>query len=509
MPEFTPAQRDASTYRALDACVVAGPGSGKTTVLVERYRALVEEEQFSIDSILAITFTEKAAANMKSKLAAQFEGNPALRREFESAWVSTIHGFCAQLLRRHAVAAGVDPRFRVLDERQSDNLQHECLYAAVNHLAETRRDDALDLIEVLQSPDMIGPMQDVYDAIRSAGMTVDQVRGRPSPIDPITLRDVLVELEAALRVWAIQGTLAQKKQYGLLTEWKTNAPVDDESLAAISQWVADCPMSLGAVPTEYRERLKNVRDEWIRKRLLMAMLDRARAPHRTTIFDVLARFDTRYRERKAELGGLDFNDLERYVVRLLTDNEKVREQQRKQFRQIMLDEFQDINDQQWQLLDLLRAPDTFFAVGDINQSIYGFRHAKPEIFEAYREKTLDKHYTELLDNFRSRQQILSCVETLLDGKPGIQPRRLNAGKTFAPKFGASIEVIKAVADERADASEMEARWIAHRILAMRRDGRRWCDFAVLVRTGDGMRPVLRAFDAANIPYVSSRQDSSC
>src|ERR1039458_9667019 len=99
---FTRDQLDAVdvAQRHLDTCVVAGPGSGKTTVLVEYFRRLVEA---GVDPlrILAITFTEKAAGNMRKKLAV----------EFRDAWVSTVHGFCARLLRENAVFAGVDPEF--------------------------------------------------------------------------------------------------------------------------------------------------------------------------------------------------------------------------------------------------------------------------------------------------------------------------------------------------------------------------------------------------------------
>ncbi len=101
---------------------MAGPGSGKTTVLVEYFRRLVEA---GVDPlrILAITFTEKAAGNMRKKLGQAFQASPATRARMERAWVSTVHGFCARLLRENAVFAGVDPEFYVADERESWRLQ--------------------------------------------------------------------------------------------------------------------------------------------------------------------------------------------------------------------------------------------------------------------------------------------------------------------------------------------------------------------------------------------------
>src|SRR5215831_405951 len=105
-----------------DSCVVAGPGSGKTTVLVERFRRLVREAGIPPSRILAITFTEKAATNMKQKLAEAFRDRPEERRQLERAYVSTVHGFCMRLLRENAIFAGIDPEFRILDERQAGTM---------------------------------------------------------------------------------------------------------------------------------------------------------------------------------------------------------------------------------------------------------------------------------------------------------------------------------------------------------------------------------------------------
>ena len=97
---FTKEQERAIDIERLgqDACIVAGPGSGKTTVLVERYRRLVASG-VNPARIIAITFTEKAAANMRSKLAKAFQDSPETLRELDRAHVSTIHAFCSRLLR--------------------------------------------------------------------------------------------------------------------------------------------------------------------------------------------------------------------------------------------------------------------------------------------------------------------------------------------------------------------------------------------------------------------------
>ena len=115
-----------------DTCVVAGPGSGKTTVLIERFRGLVESGVSPL-RILAITFTEKATHQMRERLATAFEGQPELILQIQRAYVSTVHGFCTRLLRENAILAGVDPRFRVLNEQEEFALERRSV------------DDALDL----------------------------------------------------------------------------------------------------------------------------------------------------------------------------------------------------------------------------------------------------------------------------------------------------------------------------------------------------------------------------
>src|SRR5436305_6979395 len=151
---FTPLQQEAVTWREKDVCVVAGPGSGKTTVLVERFFRLVENHGFGLPQILAITFTEKAAANMKAKIAKAFESDPARHGEVENAWISTIHGFCTRLLKENAVAAGIDPGFSVLDQYEAEDLQRECMTEALDTTLAERRSETLALMAALSQPDV-------------------------------------------------------------------------------------------------------------------------------------------------------------------------------------------------------------------------------------------------------------------------------------------------------------------------------------------------------------------
>jgi ATP-dependent exoDNAse (exonuclease V) beta subunit len=500
--DFTALQKDAIAWRAKDVCVVAGPGSGKTTVLVERFFRLVEDHGFDLHQILAITFTEKAAANMKAKIAKAFEDNPAKQAEVDRAWISTIHGFCTRLLKENAVAAGIDPAFSVLDQYEAEDLQRECMSQALDALLSERREETLRMMAALAQADIAWHLIRTWDAIRSAGLEIAEVRAKPNPAPLVTVADLVRELRAALDWRPV--SLVQREEHAALRGWLQRMEREKTPDAVYSH-----KPTLNRIPPGPRALIKALRDESItayRESLLNAGI----APHRSMIFDIFERFIEIYTQRKEAIARLDFADLERHAIRLLRDKAGVCDRVRRRFRQIMLDEYQDINEQQQSLVDLIRGDDVFFGVGDVNQSIYGFRHAKPDIFRHYREQVRQagKHLAPLDDNFRSRADILRCVEEVLSGAEGIEQRDLVSRGEFGSKNGPSIEVIRVLADEREEGSEREAGWIAHRILELRLEhGYAFGDFGIMCRTAEAMEPILRALESRNIPYVCGRRQS--
>ena len=114
------AQQLAAVEARGEVFVSAGAGTGKTSVLVERFVRAVCDDGLDVDSILVITYTRKAAGELRARIRAALHarGRADLARELDGAWISTIHGFCARLLRAHPFAVGIDPRFRELDEEQ-------------------------------------------------------------------------------------------------------------------------------------------------------------------------------------------------------------------------------------------------------------------------------------------------------------------------------------------------------------------------------------------------------
>src|SRR3989440_6443728 len=150
--------------------VSAGAGTGKTMVLVERFARAVCDHGVDVDSILVITYTEKAAGELRSRIRARLveTGRPELARELDGAWISTIHGFCHRLLRAHPFAAGVDPRFRVLDESQGRVLRSEAFETALEAFCADDDPERLRLLALYGAANLRRMLIGVYETLRSA-----------------------------------------------------------------------------------------------------------------------------------------------------------------------------------------------------------------------------------------------------------------------------------------------------------------------------------------------------
>ena len=496
---YTPAQQAAVdvSRRGRDACVVAGPGSGKTTVLVEYFRRLVEHGTDPL-RILAITFTEKAAGNMRSRLADAFRDDAEVRAKLERAWVSTVHGFCARLLHENAVFAGIDPEFTVADERESWRMQQDSMADALSEMLAEHQTAMRKLIRGLSSYEFEEAVLSAYDAMRGAGVRVEELMGLGIP--PGTTRvDITDTVRAIRRETLSNWTLMQREQLmGALegAESIVNAVGSLRALQAIEAF--ECNLNKCKRGNNVYNLLQRLKDQV--KDVQYSLITEHYEAERETLLDVLRRFDRNYRERKRAASVLDFSDLEEFAVGLLDEHADTRESVRAQFDHILMDEFQDTNGQQARLMQLVRAPGNFYAVGDINQSIFGFRHAEPEGFARYQKEVAASRgrLVELTDNFRSRPHVLSAVETIANGAGGIVPRPLVARREF--------EEPRELCVEAASAGDLttEARWVARRIVELAAEGFAARDFAVLVRNTEVIPEFTAAFDEAGIPYVVNR-----
>ena len=518
-------QYAAVTRTGQDVCVVAGPGSGKTRVLVERFQWLVRQGIPPL-RILAITFTEKAAHELKERLVRSFEDQPEYRREIERAYVSTLHAFCMRLLRENAIAAGLDPRFEILDERQAIAQQHMAATQALDELYERQPETLRGLLAAWETNDPAKDLLEVYEAIRVSGADVaDLDRDLPPACEAVerllqTVREML-----APSARPKPGSAGAAK-FDAMLEWLSAAsilrerPITAEHFRFLER--LKCSKNAFKAGHPSRELVEEVR-----KRLLpeafAALTGEFHKAHRKALADVLKRFDALYREHKRKLSVLDFSDLEERAILLLRSNPELRRKIQSNFDAVLMDELQDTNPLQWELMDLVRRPGRFFAVGDINQSIYGFRHAEPEVFQRYRERVEQDggQIDRLGRNHRSRPEILAAVAQLTDNCDGIMPNPLEAGRRFFNKPEPSIEVIAAKNADPEEAALIEARWIARRIREIegvlhvderssegtRSRPARFSDIAVLVRNTRAVDCIEQAFREFSVPFLMNRGHS--
>ena len=167
---FTDEQLVAIERRDGDLLLDASAGSGKTSVLVERFARSVLEDEIDVGAILTITFTEKAAAEMRDRIRHRLRelGADEAARATEGAFISTIHGFCARVLRAHALAAGLDPAFVVLDAPDAERIADAVFEEALEELAR-HAPPAIDLIAGYGAGTLRTAIIQVHDELRSRG----------------------------------------------------------------------------------------------------------------------------------------------------------------------------------------------------------------------------------------------------------------------------------------------------------------------------------------------------
>jgi ATP-dependent exoDNAse (exonuclease V) beta subunit len=460
---LTPPQWKAVEAEEARVCIHAGPGSGKTRVLVERVAHRVRHRGLALSRMLALTFTENAAAEMKARLARRFaEEGVAGRREVQQAAISTIHSFCARLLRECAVEAGVDPRFRVLEEVEAAELRARSLDAVLARRWAQDSEAAEEFLGRFQSG-AAGPLLRVYEEILSQGGDPRHVDVQPAHADQVAAK-IYEAIAAISRPWPWQaGVLGGVRR---VMEMAMRVPRTLDALPAALRALreAQAAISLRGADRE-KQTLRELRGNRGDVKelgaippaslgvLKAALVEEAAAEHLQTIAAVLRELDQEYGGRKERLAGLDFDDLERAALRLL-ENPEIAARAAARYREILVDEYQDTSRHQAAILERLAAG-AFFVVGDPRQSIYAFRNADPDNFA--RAQAAADRVLPLDEDFRSRPEIVAAVNAYFTG-PLFPP--LEARESFDAVDRPAVIVHAATADEEGQGRAQEARSLA-------------------------------------------------
>jgi ATP-dependent helicase/nuclease subunit A len=530
---FTDEQRAAIEDRDGSALLAANAGSGKTAVMAERCVEAVLQDGVPVGSILALTFTEKAAGELRDRIRRRFLalGEEEHAREVDAGWIGTIHGFCARVLRSRPLAAGLDPRFEVLDEGAAERLARDAYDRAFEDWAAARGAVAVDVAAAFGAG-LRELVLAAHSTLRSRGQTRPVLPIPAAAPDPDPAELAAARAEAA-RCLATAASVSGDEASGRGRGKKLEEALDALESCDRALGEPGVPVPAVLAPGELKKGSKALeqapcaayRAAWTAYR--QGCADHHARLALVEIADLLIRFGAAYAEAKAARAGLDFEDLELGVRDLLAADPADRERWAERFRLLMVDEFQDTNRLQLDILEALER-DNLFAVGDEFQSIYGFRHADVTIFRE-RRAALGEERTRLLTaNFRSREELLDVLNGAFAPQWAERFAPLLAGGTdsdsgelrlFDPGEPGDTEprVELLVTDSRGWEEDdrlgltgveakphrrAEARVIAHRLRQELEAGRAARDIVVLVRATASLRLFEEALEEQGVPtYV--------
>jgi ATP-dependent helicase/nuclease subunit A len=524
---LNPEQRAAAECLDRPVLVTAGAGSGKTRMLAHRYANAVVPGAVGgwtpagIDEIVAITFTDKAAGEItgRVRLTMQAAGLSEAARAIDEGWISTIHGLCSRLLRRHAFDAGVDPLFSVADTVHVGKLRETAFEEAVNRVL-AEGEGGVRLFDRYR-----------YDALFAACVAVTRklaVLGDPPEsmlLEPAEdARCLLGEAEDLFRRGATTcnmgyaGTSSNPVEHAecceeLSARCSTLRALEDE--AVLSELLA---MLDAYKPLKSLKGLEEVAVEIAAERASLCGRVAAAvvSPYAIAFGRLVGEFSAAYQRRKSMAGVLDFDDLQVRAVELLERRPDLAQRYRRQFRVVMIDEFQDTDALQLRLVEALSDGD-LCTVGDEKQSIYRFRGADIDVYRGHRAKMRADGalVAELAVNYRSCADLLSFVNGVFGseeyfgaGPAGLLKLQPAEARGPAPAEGGTgddprVEMlfIDVHDTDKATARLAEATWIARRLREMCEAGARAGDVAVLVRSYTHAHVYAEALSAEGLRAV--------
>ena len=446
--KFTDEQLTAIETTDKSVLVSAAAGSGKTAVLVERIIGIILDGKADVDEMLVVTFTNAAASEMRLRLARAIRGRIAAHPEdaprlsaqlakLYKAYSTTINSFSLRVIREFFHELDMDPGFATADEAQSELLQREAIselfedafaddaiieggsFRSFLRLYSEERTEDTFMEGMLKAYSKLRSMPDyfewAYEKAEMLKVTPESFAG--SDLQKLMSEDCLDAFKKVLGALNKLQTIFENAGLAEIYEGKlkpqaeaaveiisrlASSGFDDGVLNAIEAFPKAMISVRAADKKELYEpikpEVKRIREKIIKAELdgfknrylvpdFATRLSEMNASYGYTIYylKLLEEFERRYREKKKEHRLMDFSDQEHYAVEILKNKDNA-EILRKRFKYIFVDEYQDTNNIQEHLISSVARPDNVFRVGDIKQSIYKFRQAEPEIFEALYKK---------------------------------------------------------------------------------------------------------------------------
>lgn len=478
MVKWTPEQKRAIELRDHNILVSAAAGSGKTAVLVERIKQLIINDKVGLDRFLIVTFTKAAASEMKEKLLKAIteeiknapENSAFLRKQLDvmaSANISTFHSFALEVIRRYFYLTDVEPDFKIGDEGAVEIIKREVLDQLFEDKFEEGSEEFLDFLRAYGSDrhekalkemflqfyttvqSIPHPMEWLAENTQELNCTKDEFLN--SHIYAYLKEDLKRTIETILDSFHKAMEIAENGEVESIYEkcrgdYESLLPLkkysDEDRINEIGSLLANFkPAQMRAKKAE-QDNYSEIKEDLTRVRnygkdkisdLLERYFSQTMDTYISDMQDVypMARFleklinefDERFRKAKSRKNIIDFSDIEHYALQIL-ENEEAAQEYREKFQFIFVDEYQDSNVMQDALINLIKRENNVFVVGDIKQSIYKFRLAEPEIFQARYRAYADPSDTmsdkiDLNMNFRSKKAVIDTVngvfEELMDG----------------------------------------------------------------------------------------------
>jgi ATP-dependent helicase/nuclease subunit A len=443
--DLKPEQQSAAHTLDRHVSVIAGPGSGKTTVLVERYLNILRHKGASADQIVAITFTNRAANEMRTRLrrevdrilasADQGERRKWLRhkRTLEGAMITTIHGFCSRLLREFPLEAEIDPQFILLDEYQSALLEQTVIDEVVSAEIEGGSDAIAQLALFAGRPALSLMVSKTYGTVRNQGIDLDQSEQETEQYHAKAdeYAECVAKLERQMDEFLNAKGLsagAEAKRCEAAARWPgfrkliQNPPQLRDAArfcAMLEEFRSHTrPSSSPKVKAlvEALDALIWAKD--LKGELPLVAFDLFARDYALSLLSLVRKVDERLIQEKQRMSALGYDDLQLLALNLLRSREAVRRRVAARYRFYLIDEFQDTNGLQQEMVNLLaldpRHRANLFIVGDPKQSIYGFRGADVHVFSTVSAQ-IDSTGGALIPlhaNFRSRPQLIHFFNEL-------------------------------------------------------------------------------------------------
>ena len=480
--EWTKEQQQAISKNKSNILVAAAAGSGKTAVLVERIINKILNEKIDIDKLLVVTFTNAAASEMRERiLNAIYKKIDESENEEEiqnlqkqvvllnKASICTIDSFCLDVVRNNFFEIDISPNFRIADTAEIELLKQEVLEELFEEKYEEQNEDFQKLIKTYTSYRDDTPLKDlilkIYSYISSSPYPkkwLDDAIERFNIIDANTdftktvwgelliqeikeeLQDDIAILEAQAKRLSVEPDLVlfQKTIENDVVELKTLfSNLDNWNKAySIANSVDFITWPRNKVDSIEKENAKNVRDQVKKKfkakvdKIFVSNSEEAihdiQEMYKTLVMlkELIFEFDEKFIKKKKDKNIVDFSDVEHYALQILVKEKEegthvrsdIAKKYMKQFEEIAIDEYQDSNLVQEYILTSVSRGNNIFMVGDVKQSIYKFRQARPELFlEKYKSYSLENANEkglkiQLFKNFRSRENILDFTNLIFE-----------------------------------------------------------------------------------------------